>query len=158
MYKARQAQNKKMKSQSTITSLFPAVVAMIIRFVKWSMQYNNWQTDYRLTHTDTQTRRHTHTHTHTLTHTIETDILWMLIICLLFHPTCNRRREAWWETQGSRPKWQASSSHNIPFVSLHLHSSHSIVSMLRTFPNESTPFLTYNLRPAARDTQINKDD
>lgn len=108
-------------------------IFMIIRFVNWSMQYYSWQTN---THPQFHPRwQHTSAPTHTQRDAqFKTDIFWMLIICLQLHPTWKRdRRRKGGECQG--PKWQASTFHNIPFVSLYLYSSRRLC--LCTFPNES---------------------
>lgn len=126
-------EKQKEKAQNTIKSLFPAVFFMIIRFVNWSMQYYSWQTN---THPQFHPRwQHTSAPTHTQRDAqFKTDIFWMLIICLQLHPTWKRdRRRKGGECQG--PKWQASTFHNIPFVSLYLYSSRRLC--LCTFPNES---------------------
>lgn len=64
-------------------------IFMIIRFVNWSMQYYNWQTHKHFL----PSHAHTNTPTHSHRHTIQIDIFWMLIICLLLHPTWKRERQ-----------------------------------------------------------------
>lgn len=114
------------KTESTIKKpIFSSVFMM--RFVNWSMQYYNWQT-----HSCTFTGRHINTHirphTRSHRHKIQTGIFWILIICLLLHPTWKRETKR----KGGkcqRPKHQASTSHNLLY--------HLIAFCLCTFPNES---------------------
>lgn len=129
------------KTESTIKKPIFSSVFMIIRFVSWSMQYYNWQTNtqlhlHRHAHKHTRIRPRTRTHTHALSQTQNSNRLFLNVNNMSPAPPNLEERDR--KGKGGkcqRPKRQASTSHNLLLyrsICIHL-----IAFCLCTFPNDS---------------------